>query len=36
MRVYAKYYVRQKQNNLTTFFNFNEWEIIRPIVSLKH
>jgi hypothetical protein len=30
VRVYAKHYVRQRQNNLTTFFNFNEREIIRP------
>jgi hypothetical protein len=32
VRVYAKHYVRQRQNNLTTFFNFNEREIIRPII----
>jgi hypothetical protein len=32
VRVYAKHYVRQRQNNLTTFFKFNEREIIRPIV----
>jgi hypothetical protein len=30
MRVYAKHCVRQRQNNLTTFFNFNERKIIRP------
>jgi hypothetical protein len=34
MRVYAKHYVRQRQNNLTTFFNFNEMEIIRPSIFL--
>jgi hypothetical protein len=32
MRVYAKHYVRQRQNNLTTFFNFNEREIMLPNV----
>jgi hypothetical protein len=35
VRVYAKHYVRQRQNNLTTFFNFNEREIIRLIVYRK-
>jgi hypothetical protein len=30
VRVCAKHYVRQRQNNLTTLFNFNEREIIRP------
>jgi hypothetical protein len=32
VRVYAKHYVRQSPNNLTTQFNFNEREIIRPNV----
>jgi hypothetical protein len=35
VRVYAKHYVRQRQNNLTTIFNFNEREIIRPFVSKR-
>jgi hypothetical protein len=35
VRVYGKHYVRQRQNNLTTFFNFNEREVIRPIVFLE-
>jgi hypothetical protein len=33
VRVFAKHYVRQRQSNLTTFFNFNEREIIRPTLS---
>jgi hypothetical protein len=32
VEVYAKHYVRQRQNNLSTFYNLNEREIIRPIV----
>jgi hypothetical protein len=35
VRVYAKHNVRQRQNNLTTLFNFNEREIIRTIVYRK-
>jgi hypothetical protein len=35
VRVYAKLYVRQRQKNLTTFFNVNEREIIWPIETWK-